>query len=102
MPVKTIKYSRLFNIGNFEHERFEVEIELDEGQDCEEAFQGARKIVELEKKQSDENREAAIRRRQEEWDRQYKERNKPSDKPSDMSNEEYIKAVNSGDAEIPF
>lgn len=46
MKTTKITFSRLFNTGNFEHEKYEVEIELNSLHDTEsDAFEHAHKIV---------------------------------------------------------
>jgi hypothetical protein len=48
MPkVKTVNYDRLFNLGNYEHEKIGVGIELNEGESVQDAVEMARNHVSL-------------------------------------------------------
>ncbi len=45
MKAKTITYSRLVSLGNFENQKIEICIELEEGEKASEAFDAAKKFV---------------------------------------------------------
>lgn len=47
MKVKTVSYSKVFSLGNYENEKLGVEIELQEGDDVQKAMQDARQFVEF-------------------------------------------------------
>lgn len=65
--ITKIVYARLFNLGNYENERLEVEIPVERG-DYAAAFTEAREAVEAQQRQFQAEREAAERRRREEWE----------------------------------
>lgn len=45
MKVKTVTYAMLVNTGNYEHERFEVTVELEDGDTPSEAINRARAFI---------------------------------------------------------
>lgn len=45
MKVKTVTYARLINMGSYEHERFELTIDLEEGETPSEAINRARAFI---------------------------------------------------------
>lgn len=47
MKVKTVSYSKVFSLGNYENEKLGVEIEIAEGDDVQKAMQKAREFVEF-------------------------------------------------------
>ncbi len=47
MKVKTVSYSKVFSLGNYENEKLGVEFELAEGDDVQMAMQKAREFVEF-------------------------------------------------------
>lgn len=47
MKIKSIQYSRVFSLGNFENEKIGAEVEVGEFDDPIEAFKEAKKFVEL-------------------------------------------------------
>ena len=46
MKVKTVTYSKVFSLGNYENEKIGTEIEIQEGDDVQKAIQKAREFVE--------------------------------------------------------
>lgn len=46
MKVKTITYSKVFSLGNYENEKIGTEIEIEEGDDIQKTIQKAREFVE--------------------------------------------------------
>lgn len=48
MEVKKVEYSRLYSLGNFEHERISVEIALQDGETPHQALERAREFVKKE------------------------------------------------------
>lgn len=46
MKTKTVTYSKLFSLGNFENEKIGVEIEIEPGDDVQQAIQSAKQYVE--------------------------------------------------------
>jgi hypothetical protein len=53
MQVTNIRYSKLFNTGNYENERFEVEATLNSGDTIESAFDAVQNLVFKQKTISD-------------------------------------------------
>lgn len=47
MKVKTVSYSKVFSLGNYENEKLGVEIEISDGDDVQSAMQKARNFVEF-------------------------------------------------------
>ncbi len=47
MKVKTVSYSKVFSLGNYENEKLGVEFEISEGDDVQTAMQKAREFVEF-------------------------------------------------------
>lgn len=47
MKVKTVSYSKVFSLGNYENEKLGVEFEIAEGDDVQRAMQKAREFVEF-------------------------------------------------------
>lgn len=47
MKVKTVSYSKVFSLGNYQNEKLGVEFELAEGDDVQKAMQKAREFVEF-------------------------------------------------------
>jgi len=47
MKTKTVSYSKVFSLGNYENEKIGVEIEIQEGDDVQKAIQDARQFVEF-------------------------------------------------------
>lgn len=47
MKVKTVSYSKVFSLGNYENEKLGVEVEVTEGDDVQKAMQKAREFVEF-------------------------------------------------------
>jgi hypothetical protein len=47
MTVKTVSYSRLFNLGNYEHEKIGVEMEVAEGESIQGVVDQARNYINL-------------------------------------------------------
>lgn len=47
MKVKTVSYSKVFSLGNYENEKLGVEFEIAEGDDVQKAMQKAREFVEF-------------------------------------------------------
>jgi len=47
MKVKTVSYSKVFSLGNYENEKLGVEFEISEGDDVQHAMQKAREFVEF-------------------------------------------------------
>lgn len=45
MKVKSVRYARLRNLGNYENERAEAEVELDDGDTVKEGFARAKAVV---------------------------------------------------------
>lgn len=45
MKAKKIVYERLFNTGNFSHEKFSIEIELEEKEKAQDAIDKARELI---------------------------------------------------------
>jgi len=46
MRASKITYAKLVNLGNYEHERFEVEIELNKNEKASDAMDVAKKFIE--------------------------------------------------------
>lgn len=47
MKVKTVSYSKVFSLGNYENEKLGVEFEIADGDDVQQAMQKAREFVEF-------------------------------------------------------
>lgn len=47
MKTKSITYSKVFSLGNYENEKIGVEIEIQDGDDVQKAIQDARQFVEF-------------------------------------------------------
>jgi len=47
MKVKTVSYSKVFSLGNYENEKLGVEFDITEGDDVQKAMQKAREFVEF-------------------------------------------------------
>lgn len=47
MQTKSITYSKVFSLGNYENEKIGVEIEIQDGDDVQKAIQEARQFVEF-------------------------------------------------------
>ena len=47
MQTKSISYSKVFSLGNYENEKIGVEIEIQPGDDVQKAIQEARQFVEF-------------------------------------------------------
>lgn len=47
MRVKTVTYSKVFSLGNYENEKLGVEFDIAEGDDVQSAMQKAREFVEF-------------------------------------------------------
>jgi predicted membrane chloride channel (bestrophin family) len=47
MKTKTVSYSKVFSLGNYENEKIGVEIEVEPGDDVQKAIQEARQFVEF-------------------------------------------------------
>lgn len=47
MTVKNVIYNKVFSLGNYENEKIGVEIEIQEGDDIQQAMQKARQFVEF-------------------------------------------------------
>ena len=47
MQVKSVSYSKVFSLGNYENEKLGVEFEIAEGDDVQKAMQKAREFVEF-------------------------------------------------------
>jgi hypothetical protein len=47
MKVKTVSYSKVFSLGNYENEKLGVEFEIAKGDDVQKAMQKAREFVEF-------------------------------------------------------
>lgn len=47
MKVKTVNYSKVFSLGNYENEKLGVEFDIAEGDDVQKAMQKAREFVEF-------------------------------------------------------
>lgn len=47
MKTKSIHYSKVFSLGNYENEKIGVDIEIQEGDDVQKAIQEARNFVEF-------------------------------------------------------
>lgn len=47
MKVKTVSYSKVFSLGNYENEKLGVEFEIADGDDVQKAMQKAREFVEF-------------------------------------------------------
>lgn len=47
MKVKTVSYSKVFSLGNYENEKLGVEFEMSEEDDVQKAMQKAREFVEF-------------------------------------------------------
>ncbi|MEM3091514.1 MAG: hypothetical protein QXD05_00050 [Candidatus Pacearchaeota archaeon] len=61
MKVKTVSYSKLFNLGNFEHEKIGCEVELEENENPIDVLSKAKAFVELSSKDADDKIERAKR-----------------------------------------
>lgn len=59
--ITQITYARLYNLGNYENERLEVQVTVEDG-DIEQAWIAAREAIEAERERA---REAERRRREE-------------------------------------
>ncbi|MEJ2043671.1 MAG: hypothetical protein P8X74_03760 [Reinekea sp.] len=60
MKAKTVIYERLFNTGNFSHEKFSIEIELEDGEKAQDAIDKARELVKRQfKRPTEQDREIA-------------------------------------------
>lgn len=46
MKAKSIIYSRLISLGNYENEKIEIELEIQEGEKASDVFEAAKKFVE--------------------------------------------------------
>lgn len=46
MKAKIVKYERLVNTGNFTHEKYGIEIEIEDGDSAESAIIAAKKFIE--------------------------------------------------------
>jgi len=44
MKPKLVRYERLYNLGNFDHEKIAIEIEVEEGETATEALKQAKKF----------------------------------------------------------
>jgi hypothetical protein len=47
MKPKTVTYSRLYNLGNYEHEKIGIEMEVLEGENVQDVVQQARNYINL-------------------------------------------------------
>lgn len=47
MKTKSVTYSKVFSLGNYENEKIGVEIEIQEGDEVQKAIQEARQFVEF-------------------------------------------------------
>lgn len=47
MKVKSVSYSKVFSLGNYENEKLGVEFEIADGDDVQKAMQKAREFVEF-------------------------------------------------------
>jgi hypothetical protein len=47
MKVKTVSYSKVFSLGNYENEKLGVEFDIADGDDVQKAMQKAREFVEF-------------------------------------------------------
>jgi hypothetical protein len=59
MKTKSITYSKVFSLGNYENEKIGVEIEIQDGDDVQKAIQDARQFVEFNHKLNGFNSELA-------------------------------------------
>jgi hypothetical protein len=71
--ITTVTYARLFNLGNYENERLEVTATVENG-DVSAAFLECHTAVVAEQAQLVAEREAAEKRRREEWEAEQAEK----------------------------
>jgi hypothetical protein len=74
--VTRVIYARLFNLGNYENERLEVEVVVESG-DYVAAFDEARATVEAQQAQFQTERAAAEQARREAWEAERNKKNEP-------------------------
>lgn len=47
MKPKSVRYERLYNLGNFDHEKIAIEIEIEDGETASEVFRQAKNFCRL-------------------------------------------------------
>lgn len=87
--ITRIIYARLFNLGNYENERLEVEVTVEHG-DYAAAFTEARGAVDAQQAQFQAEREAAEQQRRAEWEAERKaERERRQAEAAQKTNEPF-------------